>query len=140
MALMSASQITEKHNRRTKAASEDMRRGIEAVTEAPGKAAAAKAAKMKQNLVKSIDDGTWARRVAGVSVDSWKKDMLEKGVGRVAAGLDAAADKTTQFWSEFLPVVASVQSKVAGMPDLTLEDNIQRMTANARGLAAFKRK
>ena len=38
-----------------------------------------------------------------------------------------------------MPVVRQVQARVRSMPDLTLEDSIQRMTANARGLAEFKR-
>ena len=140
MPLMTAAEITEKHNRRTKAASEDMRRGIENVTEAPGKAAAAKVKKMRQNLLAAIDDGTWASRVASVGLDDWKKQMTEKGVARVAAGLDAAQGKTEDFWGQFLPHIAAVQAKVQGMPDLSLEDNLARMTANARGLASFKRK
>jgi len=32
-----------------------------------------------------------------------------------------------------------VQSKVAAMPDTTLEDNIQRMVTNVREISGFKR-
>jgi len=57
-------EFVEKHNRRTKAALEDLRRGVEAVTEAPGAKAAAKADKMRANLLEALDSGKWQRRVA----------------------------------------------------------------------------
>ena len=140
---MSKSTITpdefvEKHTRRTKAALEDMRRGVAAVTEAPGVKAAAKADKMRTNLVAALDSGKWARRVASVSVDDWKNAMLNKGVNRVAAGLDASADKTRAFATQLLSHQSGLSDKVDAMPDLTLEDSISRATEWIRGMSKFE--
>jgi len=135
---VTAEQFVEKHNRRTKAALADMRAGVERVTTAPGVAAAAKADKMRTNLIESLDSGKWQRRVAAVSVEDWKHAMIDKGVNRVAAGVDAAAPKVRQFAEQLLSHQSGLMSTVNAMPDLTLEDSIGRMTTWVRGMSKFE--
>jgi len=132
-------QVADKWKRRTQAATQDMVAGVNAVTVAPGQQAAAKSDKMLQKVTESVTSGRWARRVGSVSLEEWKKQMIDKGAARVSSGVAAAEAKSTAFYAEFLPHVASVQAEVKRMPDLTLEDSIQRMVANARGLSKFKR-
>lgn len=136
---VTAAEFADKHNRRTKAALDDMRRGIERVAEAPGIGAAKQQDKMRAKILASIDDGTWARRVSSVPLDEWKKDMLEKGVGRVAGGLDRAKGKVQEFAEKLITHQNSLLVKIDPMPSLTLEDSITRMTAWVRGMAEFKR-
>jgi len=135
---VSSDEFVEKHARRTKAALEDMRRGVAAVTEAPGKKAASKADKMRARLVEAIDSGKWARRVAAVTVEDWKGAMLTKGVARVPAGIDASAVKVKAFADQLLPFEAGLKDTVDKMPDLTLEDSIARATAWIRGMSKFE--
>jgi len=130
-------QFVEKHARRTKAALEDMRAGVSRVTEAPGVKAAAKADKMKANLVAALDSGKWQARVASVSVEDWRTAMLEKGVGRVPAGIDAAAAKVGQFAEQLLAHESGLKDKIDGMPDLTLEDSVSRASEWIRGMSKF---
>lgn len=132
-------QVAEKHIRRTKAAVEDMRRGVEAVTVAPGAQAAAKQEKLIQNWNAAIQEGRWAKRVASVSLDEWKRKMIDKGSNRVAQGLDASAGKIEAFFAELIPFQNDLASKIAKMPDLTLEDSIARATAQIRGMANFRK-
>uniref|UniRef100_A0A6M3LPC9 Uncharacterized protein n=1 Tax=viral metagenome TaxID=1070528 RepID=A0A6M3LPC9_9ZZZZ len=131
-------QFAEKHARRLTGALEDMRRGVEAVTEAPGKRAAAKADKMRAGIVRSLDDGTWARRVGAVTLEEWKRSMLDKGLNRVAAGVEGSRDKVQAFATQLLAHEATLQDTVTKMPDLTLEDSVARMTAWVRGMAKFE--
>jgi len=131
-------QFAEKHARRLTGALEDMRRGVEAVTEAPGKRAAAKAEKMRAGIVRSLDDGTWARRVGAVSLEEWKRSMLDKGLNRVAAGVEGSRVKVQAFATQLLAHEAALQDTVLKMPDLTLEDSVSRMTAWVRGMAKFE--
>lgn len=140
MAKLTPKEAQEKHNRRLKAALPDMERGILNVKVAPGKAAAEKADKMKQNLNKALDEGKWQRRVAAVPLEDWQNKMVKKGLPRVSGGIDAAADKVVDFFEQFLPHMDKVQAKVKAMPDLTLEDSAARMVANMKGAADFKRK
>ena len=135
---VNAAEFVEKHNRRTKAALQDMREGVSRVTEAPGVAAAGKADKMRANLLEALDNGKWQRRVAAVSLEDWKKAMIEKGVNRVAAGVDASAGKTRQFAEQLLSHQSGLMTEVEDMPDLTLEDSIARMTTWVRGMSKFE--
>lgn len=140
MAKLTPAEFTEKHARRLKGAVEDMRRGVEAVTEAPTAKAAAKVDKMRTNLLKAIDEGKWAERLKAVSLEDWKDKMINKGIGRVAAGIDAAAPKVEAFAAELLPHIDKIKAEIDRMPDVTLEDNIQRMVSFTRGMTKFKRR
>jgi hypothetical protein len=140
MAMMTPEQFADKHNRRTKAALEDMRAGIEAVAEAPTAKAAAKQEKFRQKLIEAIESGKWANGLKRVSLEEWKQKMLDLGVNRVAAGLDANKKKVQEFAAQLLPHIEAGQKAIEKMPDVTLEDNIQRMTAFIRHMAKFQRK
>jgi len=132
-------QYAEKHARNLKASTPDIRRGVERVTEAPTVKAAAAQAKMLARLTEAVQSGKWASGLRRVTLEDWKAKMLEKGVPRIAAGIDAAYDKVVSFASELLPFQATLQGRIDGMPDLTLEDNIARASDWMRGMAKFKR-
>lgn len=140
MAKLTPAEAREKHARRLKGATEDMRLGVEKVTEAPTLKAAAKKDKMKANLNKSLDNGKWERGLKRVSLEEWKRQMVDKGVGRVAAGIDGAAAKVESFYAELFPFQDALKEQIKKMPDITLEDNINRMTTQIRGMAKFVRK
>ena len=139
MAKLTPEQFQEKHSRRLKASGEDMRRGVEAVTESPTLKAVAKKEKMRANINAAIDSGKWEAGLKRVSTEDWKKAMVEKGLGRVSAGIDGAKDKVISFASELLPFQDNLKNKIKSMPDVTLEDSISRMTTFVRGMAGFKR-
>ncbi len=134
MARVNAQEYAEKWGRRMKGSTEDMRRGIERVKEAPGKMAAAQKELLKAKLIASIDDGTWERNVAGVSLADWQSKMLDKGLPRVAAGVDAAADKQVVMADKLLKAVDESVAEANRTPRGTLEDNITRMTTYARAM------
>lgn len=136
---MSPAEITEKWKQRTSAATEDYKKGVQAVSQAPGELAAQAAPKALQNFQEAINSGRFARRVRSVTLEQWKAAASDKGAARIASGVNAAGAKTTGFWQEFLPHLQSVQAQVNSMPNVTLEDGIQRAVANMRGLAKFKR-
>ncbi len=138
MARKSAADIQAKWSKNTKAAGDEMRKGIQAVTEAPGQKAAASVEKMRANLNKSLDDGTWQERVSAIPLEEWKDKMLRKGVPRVSAGVDAAAPKVVQFHQQLGDHQERINSTLDGMPDITLEDGISRMIAQVEGMAQFK--
>lgn len=139
MAKLTAKEFQEKHNRRLKAATEDMRLGVERVTESPTAKAAKKADKMRANILKSIDSGKWAAGLNRVTLEDWKSKMINKGVGRVAAGIDEAEGKVVAFAEKLLPHIDAGQVIISKLPDVTLEDSINRMTTFTRHMAKFKR-
>ena len=139
MAKVTPEEFVEKHARRLKSSMEDMRRGISNVSEAPTKKAAQKVEKMKANLIKALDSGKWQQRLNSVSLEDWKEKMVNKGIPRVSAGIDAAADKVKAFAEELLPYIDQGRDAIKKLPDVTLEDNINRMTTFIRHMSKFKR-
>ena len=140
MARLTAAEFAEKHARRLKASTEDIRAGIERTVESPMLKAAAKKSKMVANLNEALQSGKWERGLKRVSLEDWKRKAADVGVGRIAAGIDAAQSKVTQFASELLPFIDQQKQKIANMPDVTLEDSINRMSTFIRGMAKFERK
>lgn len=136
-ARLTASQVTEKHARRLKASTEDIKVGVNATTESPSTKAIAKQGKMRENLIAAIDDGTWAARLGKYGLQDWKNDMINKGVGRIAKGIDEAAPKVNKFFNALLPVAYGISDTVKGMPDMTLEDSIARAETAIRTMAGF---
>ena len=115
MAKLTPEQFADKHNRRTKAALEDMRAGIEAVDEAPTAKAAAKQEKMRQRLLEALESGKWANGLKRVSLEEWKQKMIELGLNRVAAALT----QTRRKWKS-LPLSYCRTLKPVSYTHLTL--------------------
>ena len=139
MARLTATEFQEKHARRLKGAVDDVRKGIDRVTENPCEKAASKQDKMIANLTAAVNDGKWAAGLKRVTLDEWKKKARDVGVGRIAAGIDAAKTKVIAFAEQLLPHIEAGQTKIKGMSDISLEDNINRMTTFVRHMADFKR-
>jgi len=139
MAKLTPQEFQAKHARRLKAAVEDVRTGIDRVTENPCDKAAAKQDKMLANLTSAVSSGKWAAGLKRVSLEEWKRKARDIGVNRIAAGIDGAADKVVAFAEQLLPHIDREQAKIKAMPDVTLDDNINRMTTFIRGMANFKR-
>jgi len=139
MAKLTPAEFQEKHARRLKASVEDVRRGIDRVTESPTAKAAAKQDKMLTNLTAAVNSGKWAAGLKRVSLEDWKKKTRDVGVNRIAAGIDAAASKVVAFAEDLLPHIERGQEKIKSMSDVTLDDNINRMTTFIRHMSELKR-
>lgn len=138
MARVSAQEFTEKWGRRLKGAVTDIQKGIEKVTKAPGESAAAAKDRMKMKLLAAIDDGTWERMVKSVTLDEWKKQARDKGVGRISAGVDGAAQKVEQMAGRLLEAVDASVAEANKIPKGDIEASIQRSNAFIRGMAKRK--
>lgn len=139
MARKDPAKTAQKWADRLKGSTTQIRDGVTAVTEAPGKKAAAAQEKMKERLIARIDDGTWARRVAGVPVEDWQEAMLKKGLPRIGAGADAAVPKQEQFFQELDAHQQKIDSKLADMPNVSLTDGIQRAVFQIEQMAKFRK-
>jgi len=140
MAKITAQQYAEKWARRTKAAVEDMRLGIQNVTVSPTELAAQKQEKMLSRLTESVQSGKWASGLRRVTLDDWKNKMLTIGVNRVATGVEANIAKAAAFAAEVIPHIEAGQAKIKAMSDVSLEDSIARMTEWTRHMSKFRRK
>lgn len=139
MAKLSAQEFAEKWQRRLQAAAPDIQRGIQRVDTAPTEQAAAKQDKMLANVTAAVQSGKWAAGLRRVTLSDWKKAAVEKGIPRISQGVANAAPKVSDFAGQLLPYQDNLKSQISNMPDLTIEDNINRMTTFIRGMAKFKR-
>lgn len=139
MAKLTPVEYQEKHARRLTAAVPDIQKGIDRVTENPCEKAADKKDKMLANLTAAVQDGKWERGLRRVTLSEWKDKAKNIGAGRVAAGIAAAKTKVIAFAEELLPHIDAGQTALKTMPDISLEDNINRMVAFTRHMATFKR-
>jgi len=139
MAKLSPAEFQEKHARRLKASTEDMRRGINWVMESLIDKAAAKQDKMLSNLTQAVQSGKWAAGLKRVTLDEWKRKAADIGVNRVAAGIDGAKEKVISFAEVLLPHIDRGRDKIKAMPDITLDDNINRVSTFLRHMADLKR-
>lgn len=117
---------------------DDIKRGVQAVTEAPGAAAARQKVLWLQRITASADK--WARRVSAVTLGDWQTAMIDKGLPRISGGAQAAVPKVTAFMADFLPYVEQGAATVRAMPKGDVEAGIARAAAQIRHNAKYVRK
>jgi cytosine/adenosine deaminase-related metal-dependent hydrolase len=140
MPRVNASEFAEKWARRTAQAVPDYQAGVEKVAKSPTEAAAAKKEKMLQKLTAAVQSGKWEARLRSVNLEQWKEAVRNKGVARIATGVQAARNDVQAFAEQLLSYEAALQSKIAAMPDMTLEDSINRVATWIREMAKFQRR
>lgn len=107
--------------------------GVNAVTVAPGQAAARQKAAYVNGV--NAQQDKWATKVAAVTVQSWQQSTVTKGIPRIATGAAAAQPKFATFMGQLLPYI---QRQVQSLPPRgNLQQNIARMTQFVQGMSQF---
>src|SRR5215469_11980919 len=119
MAKLDAGSVAAKWAARTQAAIPDYTAGVNAVSQPPGRAAAAQA-------------DVWAGNVAAVTLEEWKSASTGKGAQRIAQGVTDAQGKMAAFMTTHLQIVDRVKGSLP--PRGSKEQNIQRAVAMMRGV------
>lgn len=132
-------EAAEKWARRTQTAVPDYVAGVQRVTESPTAKAAAKKNKMLQKVTEAIQSGKWEQALQRVSLEDWRQATLSKGQQRIAAGVQAAQGKMQEFMADLFSFQERLQAEVHRMPDLTIEDSVNRAVAWIRGMTKFRR-
>lgn len=138
MARITPEEAAAKWSRNLGAATQDIQRGIERVTVAPGQKAAQQKGLWVQRVQASQDK--WARNVAAVGVEEWRQAAIQKGLPRIASGASAAEPKMAQFQREFLPHLDAGLSRLATMPKGSLQDSINRAAFMIQHNASFRKR
>lgn len=134
---VSAEEGARKWKTRLDGAIDEIRAGVDKVTEAPGVKAAAASDKMRARIIEAIDTGRWGAEVSKVTLPEWKAAMADKGIPRIRAGTEAALDEVTAFNKALYSHIEAGQSAIEGKPSLTLEDNIDRMVTFIRHMSTM---
>lgn len=99
--------------------------GIDAVTTAPGVAAAAASDRYVAGV--NANAPKWASRVAAVPLQTWKDVAKAKGAGRLASGAQAGLAK---YQAAIQKVLDAEKSIISGLPPRgSVQQNIQRSAA-----------
>ena len=128
-----------KWQNRLKSAQTEIRQGVEAVTESPTEKAAAKSDKWLAGVQSAHANGKYVERLRGVTLQQWKDKTINVGLGRIAAGVDAAVGDVEDFYGELFAYEENLKRTVEAMADTNLQDSINRMVAWAEGMSKFHR-
>jgi hypothetical protein len=113
-----------------------MTAGVNAVTTAPGMAAAKQKAVYLANVQANADK--WARNVGAVTLQDWQNAFTTKAIPRIASGATAAQPKMEAFMTKLLPFQANALQTLP--PRGTYEQNKNRATQWMDKMHAFNYK
>lgn len=116
-------------------ASQAITDGVNAVTVAPGQAAAMKKSKWLARVTASADK--WAKNVSAVTLEQWKSQMLTIGLQRLATGAQTGEPKVTAFMTSFLAYLDRNKATIDAMPTDTIDQALAKANAQARYNAAY---
>ena len=109
--------------------------GVNAVSQAPGAAAAAQVGVWAANT--QAAQAKFARNVAAVSLNQWQQAVINKGIGRLQSGAQAAEPKFQVFMTKLLPYVQSGRGTLPKRGNL--QQNIARMTQWVTYMSKFQK-
>jgi len=107
--------------------------GVQAVTTAPGQAAANAADRYIAGIQASLPK--FKANSAAVSLQDWQAATVNKGAPRLATGAQAAAPKMANVLGQLFPFIDQVRNTLPQRGDL--EANIARSAAFQRGMSKF---
>ena len=139
MAQLNASAVAAKWAARMAAAGDNMKNGVNAVTQNPAEAAAAAKDRWVAGIQKAAAAGKFEQGLANTTLQSWQKAMINKGIPNMQTGAREAQTKVQTFLSQLLPYTSDVSAKVKAMPKGTLSDSINRATAAITMMAQFRK-
>ena len=131
---LDAAQVAADWASRLGASGDKIARGVDAVTVAPGAAAARQKSVWQSNTAAAADK--FARNVGKVSLADWQNAMKNKGVSRIASGASAAQPKMQNFLTRFLPYIANAAAALP--PRGSYEQNKARLIAMVDKAHAFQ--
>lgn len=137
MALLDPQAATTKWVTNLSGSTASITKGVNDVTVAPGVAAARNVQGWLAKIQASAPK--WQRNVAAVSLSDWQQAMINIGIPRIAQGAQAKQSKYTAFATRFFPHLKAGMDKVNAMPNVTLEDGINRAVTMIRHNATFSK-
>jgi len=141
MPMPSAAQAAQNWSRGMQNSTERIRQGVQAVTVSPTEKAAQAIPRMVEGIQRAAASGKIERGLRSVSLEDWRREMLEKGLTRVGTGASAAQPKMQSFMGELLPYIESGLGRLnSSTPRGDLGANITRMNEWVRHMAEFRRR
>ena len=128
-----------KWKRNIQGATQEIKDGVMNTTKNPMELAADAQDKWFNRIQEAYNSGKFAARLRAVPIEKWRRNTIDIGIGRISAGAEKAEKDLEKFYGELFSFQQTIASELDGMPDVTLEDSIARMTHNTRRMAEFSR-
>lgn len=135
---MTGSEGAAKWVKNTLANKDSARKGVEAVKESPGKAAARNIDGYLSGVQDAVSSGRFERALNSFTVEEWKQAYLDKGMKNLDNGVKAAETKMSRFLDKYLPYIQAKSDQIKRMPNSTRADKMARIEANLDALDQYK--
>lgn len=112
---------------RMQAAGPQITEGVNAVTTAPGVAAAKQVNTWLAKIQASAQK--WAKNVAAVSLSDWQTAMTQRGIPAISTGVTAKQGNYQAFAAKFFPYLAAGAATINAMPTDSLSASIAKASA-----------
>ena len=113
--------------------------GVNAVQTNPASQAIAKRNKWVAAMQNPETHNKWEAGLSRVTLADWKNAAGTVGAQRYSQSADKAQSNYQDFAADFFPFLNNVQQQINNMPDVTLEERIQKAVANMRAIAQYQR-
>ena len=133
----SPDKIAKKYEDNAVASQKEFSEGVKSVDVCPTHLAADKMDKMRAGWLEAFDSGYIEAQLRAVPLAEWK-DLADDPAKWIAGIRKKGVPGQKRFWRAWIPILESHKAELATMTDETLEDRLQIMMANARGLAEKK--
>lgn len=137
MAVKSADQVAQKWAQNLTNSVQNIKTGVQSVTQSPMEAAAAQATAYAQGVQQAINSGKWQAGLRRTSLAQWQQAVINKGLARIADGAAQGKAKVQQVMTQLMPhIAAGVQSLP---PRGSKQQNQQRMLQFSEHMSQFQR-
>lgn len=119
-------------------ATQDYVDGVNAVTEAPGVAAAAHQDTLVTRFNQAVQSGQWASAVQSVSLSDWKTATTKYGAQNLQSGAAKGQAKMLRYMQAAAPEYSRIKSEIRSMPNATDADRQARMMRNMQLMKGLK--
>lgn len=122
----------------TQAASTSYREGVQQTSVNPMERAAAAVPLYLQKVQEAVASGKVEQALRDTPKQAWVDGCLNKGAGRIAAGVTQAESVVQQFHTQLKPHTDMVKKAISDMPKGTPEDSEARTIAAQRLMRQFR--
>lgn len=111
--------------------------GVQNVTEAPNAKAAAALPRWIASVTSKAVQDKFVSKNQAVTLDQWKSNTINFGVPNLSRGAQKGQPKYAAFATKFYPFLNNTLSKISSMPNVTLQDRINRAVTLMQENAKF---
>lgn len=138
MAQLNAAAVAAKWASRMANAGEEVKRGVQAVTQNPAELAAQAKDRWIAGIQRAAAEGRFEQGLSTVTLSGWQQKTINKGIPNMLTGAREAQGDVQKVMSMLLPACAEVSAKCKSMPRGTIADSVARATMAIQMMAARK--